>query len=482
VAAEIAPGPASASEVLPRIEQALRLEPGNARLLLQRAHCLLALGQVPAARAAAAAAQEKAPPDPVFFDAIGTLFSRANDQRRALVAYDRAVALAPDDPYLLYNRATVCRFLGALDAAERDYDRVIALRPHDYEAYRNRAELRTQSKDRNHTSELEALVETRAAGWRGEVELRYALAKEYEDLGEHARSFHHLQRGARLRRDHLRYDVATDEATVDWIIDAFPDPPAAPTRDASDASPIFIVGLPRSGTTLVDRILGSHSEVLSAGELPQLSLAIVAAGQRGSAAPPPRRELIARSARLDFAHLGRDYLARVHAAGVDAVRFTDKMPLNHLYCGLIRRALPAARIVHVTREPMAACYAIYKTLFTDGYPFSYDLGEIGRYYVAYRRLMRHWEATLPGAIHTVSYEELVSDQLGETRRLLEFCGLQWQSACLEFHRNPAATTTASAAQVRQPMHTRSIAQWRHYETQLTPLLEQLRAAGLITDA
>jgi hypothetical protein len=154
------------------------------------------------------------------------------------------------------------------------------------------------------------------------------------------------------------------------------------------------------------------------------------------------------------------------------------MPLNYLYCGIIRRALPHAKIVHVTRHPMAVCYAMYKALFKDAYPFSYDLSEIARYYIGYRRLMDHWIATLPGAIHSLSYEALVADQLGETRKLLEFCGLEWEEACARFHENPAASTTASAAQVRRPMYSSALAHWQHYETQLAGLREQLMAAGI----
>jgi hypothetical protein len=160
------------------------------------------------------------------------------------------------------------------------------------------------------------------------------------------------------------------------------------------------------------------------------------------------------------------------------VRFTDKMPLNYLYCGLIRRALPNAKIVHVTRRPMAACYAMYKTLFKDGYPFSYDLEEIGRYYVGYRRLMDHWQATMPGVIYPLSYEALIADQRGETRKLLDFCGLEWQDSCLEFHRNPQPTTTASAAQVRQRLYDSSVSQWRHYAAELAELRSLLSAAGI----
>jgi hypothetical protein len=154
------------------------------------------------------------------------------------------------------------------------------------------------------------------------------------------------------------------------------------------------------------------------------------------------------------------------------------MPLNYLYCGLIQRALPNAKIVHLTRHPMAVCYAMYKTLFKDGYPFSYDLDEIARYYIAYRRLMEHWQSTVCGALYHLSYEALVADQLGETRKLLAFCGLDWQESCAQFHFNPAASTTASAVQIRRPIYDSSVAQWRHYETQLSGLRRRLEAAGV----
>jgi hypothetical protein len=251
---------------------------------------------------------------------------------------------------------------------------------------------------------------------------------------------------------------------------------------APSDDPIFVVGLPRSGTTLVDRILGSHSKVYSAGELDHFALCIVdAARRRSGGAQLPRRELIARSADLEFPALGHDYLDRVRHVAAGDVRFTDKMPLNYLYCGLIRRALPNAKIVHVARRPMAACYAMYKTLFKDGYPFSYDLGEIGRYYVGYRRLMDHWQATMPAVIYPLSYEALVADQLGETRKLLNFCGLAWEDSCAEFHRNPSPTTTASAAQVRRPLYDSSVSQWRHYAAELAELSSLLSAAGISTE-
>lgn len=425
-----------------------------------------------------AAAERCASTDPAIWGQIATVHSHASDQRRALAAYDRAVSLAPRDAHLIYNRASVRRFLGDLEGAEADYDLVVALQPQDYEAHVNRSELRVQTAARNHVKELELLAASDCADWRGEVQIRFALAKEYEDLGEYAKSFEQLRRGAKQRREHMQYDVANDVATVDWIISAFPAIAPGSVPNTGRDAPIFIVGLPRSGTTLVERILSSHSSVSSAGELDCFALAMVdAVRQRSGQAQLPRRELVALSATLDFGPLGQDYLRRARAAFDGSGRFIDKMPLNYLYCGLIRLALPDAKIIHVTRHPMAVGYAMYKTLFKDGYPFSYDLTEISRYYAAYRRLMRHWEATMPGGIHQLRYEDLVTNQLEETRKLLEYCGLEWQDACIAFHENPMASTTASASQVRRPIYHSSVQQWRHYEQQLCELRQGLASAG-----
>ena len=470
----------NAREALERLDRAQALAGLDAQILLHRACCLHALRRIPEAIAAADAARHRAADDPRMWDAIGGFYSRAGDQARALAAYEEAVALAPSQPGYLYNRATVRRYLGQLAEAEADFDRVIALNPADYEAYTTRSDLRPQTPQHNHIAALEALLSAGIRDWRGEVQISHALAKECEDLGLYEKSFALLERGASLRRRHLRYDVGVDVATVDWIMEAFPSS-AEPALDGVDSdAPIFLLGLPRSGTTLVERILGSHSQVESAGELTCLARAIVdAACRTAGCAQLPRRELVAWSSRIDFAALGRDYLERAAASRTGLKpRFTDKMPLNYLYCGIIHRALPGAKIIHLARKPMAACYAIYKTLFKDGYPFSYDLHELARYYGAYRRLMSHWRATLPGVILDLSYEQLVAAQIPQTRRVLEHCHLAWDEACVEFHRNPSATTTASAAQVRRPMYDSSIAQWRHYERQLEPLRRALLAEGI----
>jgi tetratricopeptide (TPR) repeat protein len=463
------------------IQRALTNSPSDPRYLLQYARCLSAQRRLAQSLASAAAAERAAANDHQLLDAIGSFYSSVGEHQNALEAYSRAISLDPSRALYWFNRATVRRFLGQISAAEDDYDRAIMLRPDDCEAHSNRSELRKQTRERNHTEAMERLLARGIADWRGEVQLRYALAKEYEDLEQYEQSWSHLERGARLRREHLQYDVRHDVDTVDWIIEAFPQAPVAPAQGCPSFEPIFIVGLPRSGTTLVERILGSHSKVFAAGELNHFAAALVSAAlSRTGGKPLPRAELVAASRDLDFAALGADYLERTRPLTSHRSHFTDKMPLNYLYCGLIRRALPNARIVHVTRHPMASCYAMFKTLFKDGYPFSYDLNDIARYYVGYRRLMDHWRRSMPGAIYDISYERLVRDQENESRRLLAACGLEWEDGCFEFHRNPTATTTASASQVRRPIYDSSLAQWHHYERPLEGLRTQLMAAGVDT--
>ena len=243
--------------------------------------------------------------------------------------------------------------------------------------------------------------------------------------------------------------------------------------------PVFVLGLPRTGTTLVERILGNHSAVVAAGELRQfpeqmIRLARESLGGRDL----PRDELVAHTLKLDMRELGRRYVESTRPRTGARPHFVDKLPLNYLYCGLIHGSLPGARIVHLRRHPLDACYAIYKTLFSRAYPFSYDLGELGQYYVAYDRLMSHWRTAMPGVIYDLHYEAIVDDPEGETRRLLDHCGLEFESACLDFHRSPEASTTASALQVRQPIYRDSVSRWRNVAAQLEPLTQVLRSNGI----
>lgn len=406
---------------------------------------------------------------------VAEFYTRAGRHADALRCQRRAYALAPRDPRVLYNLAAALVAMGELQEAERTLDSVIALDPHDCDAYYNRATLREQTPTNNHVDELLRELQSPGRPGAGEAALCYALAKEYEDLGEPARAFEYLKRGGDARRRRLSYRVELDVATMEQIVRAFdrrrfvPLPP-----EVRAPGPIFVIGLPRSGTTLVDRILSSHSEVESLGEINDFALALV----RNLGNIPEKGELIRRAAAMNFDELGAAYRASVAGYDRKRPRFIDKTPLNYLYLGLIRLALPEARVVHLRRHPLDSCLAMYRTLFRMGYPFSYDLNDLGHYYVAYHRLMEHWRNVVPGAFLDVDYESLVAQQEMETRRVLGYSGLDWQAACLEFHRNPAPVASASAAQVRQPLYKSAVARWRRYEAELEPLSRILEAAGI----
>lgn len=390
----------------------------------------------------------------------------------------RARALCPDDPGHLYNHATALIALGRLEEAEATLDAVIARSPGDGDAWYNRATLRRQTPQRNHVQPLRARISATSATSPMQVPLQYALAKELEDLGEHAASFAALKAGADARRRGLRYRVEDDLATMRQIAAAFDAGFFARARDGhDDPRPLFVVGLPRSGTTLVERILGSHPAVASRGETSDLAMALVHCAGPVSG----KAELVRKSTTLDFRDLGRRYCG--HLPDTPALRQVDKTPVNFLYLGLVAMALPQARIVHLRRRPMDACYAMYKTLFRMAYPFSYDLDDLARYWLGYAQLMAHWRRLLPpGRMLEIDYEDLVANQEATSRRLLAHAGLPWDEACLHFERNPQASLTASAAQVRQPMYRSSVELWRRYERELAPLAARLRAAGIDIDA
>ena len=461
-------------------DQALALESSQFDYLSQRAYCLLALQRRTEARDLTDRLARTAIERAAEYDTLGNLYSLGKDQAKAESCFKKAVDLEPAVAHFSANLALALQANGKLAEAELAFDRAIELAPEDHEAWLHRSRLRKQKPQDNHIEAMEQVIVRGTSSWRGEMTLRYALAKEYEDLNDHQRSFQHLKIGSKLRRSHMQHDAQSDLATIDAIIENFSGDflqQAAPGFDSKE--PIFIVGLPRTGTTLVERILGSHSLVYPAGELNNFAENLTLQVSKRHRQPPANREeFVSAVTAVDYQLLGQAYVETARPDAGVTPYFVDKLPLNFLYCGLILRALPNAKIIHLTRHPMDTCFAVYKTLFKQAYPFSYDLRELGHYYLAYRKLMSHWHQAMPGKILDVSYEQLTQNLERECKRLISYCGLDWEDGCLEFHNNAAPSMTASLAQVRQPVYTSSVGRWENYREELRPLEDIFMQAGL----
>jgi len=459
------------------IDQALQLSPGKPEWLLQRIKCLGAAGNVDAATAAARQLSGHQFDTAMLAAHFGLALTRLAMYPEALRQYTRAAELESDDGQHFYNLAAVQRFLGNKEASLSAVARCLELSPDDEDAHLLRAGLKTQTKDNNNIVSLQD-AHARAEGQdRKRVRVCYALAKEYEDIGDFEHSFQFLAEGSSLRRSGLEYTPQKDLDSIETLREVY-------TRSLFDghiqghinAEPIFVIGMPRTGTTLVDRILSNHSVVYSAGELPTFSNQMVKHCQKlGGEKPNVPADLVHISVGVNFEELGTDYIAATRPRTGQTAHFVDKLPLNFLYAGLIHLALPKAKIVLLERDPMDTCYAVYKALFEGVYPFSYDLTELANYYVAYRQLIDHWQTVMPGVMHVVKYEDLVTEPKPVIESLLSYCGLSWEDACLKYYDNEQASTTASAVQVRDALYRTSIGKWRNYEKQLAPVAEILGA-------
>lgn len=456
-------------DMLKHVDAALTAQPRNGLASLMRVEALMSLGRIAEARKMLGdLTGDLAMAEPVFLGRIAEMKTQLGDHEDALSLLKTAVAVRPDDSALAYNLASAELACGDLKSAEARLDSIVA-GTGDFDAAYNRATLRTQTPESNHVGELREKLR-RNKDPRGEFALCYALAKELEDLGEHDESFSFLSRGAGTRRQLLQYRVENDLEALSLIAKTFNgtffDQSAA---GYDEEGAVFIVGLPRSGTTLVDRILSSHPEIESVGEVNDFAMALT----RHCGGSSGKSSLIERSAHADFEAIGRQYRQATTERSRGARFVIDKTPLNFLYAGLIAKALPNARIIHVERDAMDVGFAMYKTLFRMGYPFSYDLTDIGRYMRAKSSLMSHWNEMLGERIISVSYERLVSGQEKESRRLVGALGLEWSERCLSFHENTSPTATASAAQVRRPLYGSSVGKWRKYEKYLGELSKAL---------
>ena len=391
----------------------------------------------------------------------------------ALAAYQRALISSPALAGAYSNRGHTLKDLGHFAGAEASYRRAIDLVPGNAKFHHGLAEIK-RFDDAGDTQLV--MMETQLAAIAdlpadAQSHLLFALGKAYDDLGERERSFGHLLAGNSRKRGLIRYDEAATLALFERIQVTFTaellerKSITAPPGDG----PIFIVGMPRSGTSLIEQILASHGQVFGAGELPLFERTTTAFAGKG-AFP----EIAADLSADDLHRLGAHYRAALRRRIPAVTRITDKLPQNFLYCGLIHLALPNARIIHARRDPIDTCLSCFSKLFTLGHPYSYDLAELGRYYRHYASLMAHWRQVLPaGIMLEVAYEDMVGDVEGQTRRILDHCGLDWDEACLSFDKTERPVRTASATQVRQPIYTSSVGRWRPDGALLKPLIDEL---------
>jgi tetratricopeptide (TPR) repeat protein len=411
---------------------------------------------------------------------LGNAWMRARREAEALACYERVLASPSRDPDAYSNVADGLLAIGRVDESRRVLETAIEYWPSRPELYGALARSKRFTADDAHLSAMETLArDADAHGELPQASLHFALAKAYGDIARHDQAFRHLLDANALKRDTVAYDETQVLGFLDRVRTAFNADLMARYRGAGVAAsvPVFIVGMPRSGTTLIEQILASHPAVYGAGEIDDFPAAVSRlTGPDGLPLALPDAAPALSDAHLR--ELGTAYLARIQAQAPHAERITDKLPFNFFYAGLIHLALPDARIIHLRRDPIDTCLSCFATNFAGvSQPFSYELGELGRYYRAYDAVMAHWRDVLPGGVMLeVRYEDVIDDLEAQARRLVAHCGLAWDPACLAFHTTARPVHTASAAQVRQPIYRSSIARWRPYAAMLTPLFDALGIA------
>jgi Flp pilus assembly protein TadD len=390
----------------------------------------------------------------------------------AAVSYLLALGAEPDLVEVHNNLGVVYSRLGRMDEAIACYRKALSLKPDSAGTYKNLSTLVKFTEVNDEVRAMEACFrQTDGISETDRIELGFALGKVFEDLRDYDKSFAFILEANRLKRRSYDYSIQDDLDLFARIKATFsPDFFASHQGSGNqDKTPIFVLGMPRSGTTLVEQILASHPVVFGAGELTHLNSLVSGYCQPGTEGQFPECMLDLGTAALE--RMGKEYVEKIRVYSPDAERITDKMPDNFLRVGLIKVILPKAKVIHCVRNPMDNCFSIFKNDFSrkGSNKYAYDMNELGRYYNLYQDLMAHWENVLPGFMFTICYEEMVADQRRQTESLLDFCGLPWDDACLSFHKTERRVETASLAQVRQPIYKDSVELWKRYEKRLAPL-------------
>jgi tetratricopeptide (TPR) repeat protein len=436
---------------------------------------LTALGRHDEAADAYRKALAHQPDDPVLLNKLANSLSAAARPAESLEIFERLIGLDPNAGAFHYGAGNALLFLGRLEEARRALERAVILSPHVptfHCALVNAGTVRAEDPRLQVMEEMARNAEAFSAD--EQIGLHFALAKAYDDLKRYELAFGHLQKGNAIKRHLISYDEAREMEFFRAIATSFTAELFETRRGAGNPSevPVFIVGMPRSGTTLIEHILASHPDVFGAGELTDLNLVIT-----GSQTGARLRYVAVNLLTCDLRGLGERYLEKLLPKAPAAKRITDKLPGNFCHAGFIHLMLPKARIIHVRRDPLDTCFSCYSRLFGRDLNFAYDLGELGRFYKGYEALMAHWRSVLPeGAMLEVEYESLIGNFEEEVRRIVEYCGLEWDKRCLKFYETERSVHTVSAVQVRQPVFRSSVGRWRHYKDYLGPLLEVLDAA------
>jgi len=399
---------------------------------------------------------------------LGSSLLALRQVNTAVTHYEKAVAIKPDYQLAYNNLGIAYQRLGEIDKAFKSFERALAIKSDYAKAHHNLSSLKKYTKSDKQIVEMESLLSIKDLSQSDRIFICFALAKAYEDLGKQEELFKVLHEGNQLRRKELRYSIEKSENHNSIIKKLFSSSPKPLSNQASTIRPIFIVGMLRSGTSVVEQIISSHHDVYGAGELKNLTQIII---------PILREHLTNDKTKLSketFLSIRKQYFESLSSFNTSENVITDKWPLNFRSIGFILSAIPEAKIIHLKRDARATCWSIYKHYFSDtGNGWAYNFDDLAEFYKLYSEIMRYWHEMFPGKVYDISYEDLTTNQEDETRKLLEYCELEWDQNCLDFHKNKRAVDTASVLQVRQKMYQGSSEAWKEHEEYLQPLIKAL---------